>query len=62
MLGNTLGDVPRGSLTTSVYLMLYPKPALAKVLLDNSELLKQVWQAIDCLRGGMKAIAFLMRR
>ncbi|SKB13755.1 Modification methylase SalI [Planktothrix sp. PCC 11201] len=32
---------------TNVYLMLYPKPALAKVLLDPSELLKEVWQALD---------------
>ena len=32
---------------TNVYLMLYPKPALAKVLLDKPELLKEVWQALD---------------
>ena len=32
---------------TNVYLMLYPKPALAKVLLDKPELLKDVWQALD---------------
>ncbi|MEG4458997.1 hypothetical protein [Microcoleus sp. N9_A1] len=32
---------------TNVYLMLYPKPALAKVLLDRPELLKEVWQALD---------------
>jgi hypothetical protein len=29
---------------TNVYLMLYPKPALAKVFLDLPELLKEVWQ------------------
>ena len=33
--------------TTNVYLMLYPKPALAKMLLDQPELLKEVWQALD---------------
>jgi hypothetical protein len=27
--------------------MLYPKPALAKLLLDKPELLKEVWQALD---------------
>jgi len=27
--------------------MLYPKPALAKVLLEKRELLKDVWQALD---------------
>ncbi|MEG4857027.1 hypothetical protein QUB75_05050 [Microcoleus sp. K1-B6] len=27
--------------------MLYPKSALAKVLLDKPELLKEVWQALD---------------
>ena len=27
--------------------MLYPKPALAKVLLGRPELLKKVWQALD---------------
>ena len=32
---------------TNVYLMLYPKPALAKVLLEKPELLKEVWQALD---------------
>jgi len=32
---------------TNVYLMLYPKPALAKVLLDKPEWLKDVWQALD---------------
>jgi hypothetical protein len=32
---------------TNVYLMLYPKPALAKVLLDQPELLKEVWSALD---------------
>jgi hypothetical protein len=32
---------------TNVYLMLYPKPALAKVLLDEPELLKQVWQGLE---------------
>lgn len=34
---------------TNVYLMLYPKPALAKVLLDQPELLKEVWQALDLI-------------
>jgi hypothetical protein len=33
--------------STNVYLMLYPKSALAKVLLDKPELLKEVWQALD---------------
>lgn len=32
---------------TNVYLMLYPKPALAKVLLEKPELLKEVWQALE---------------
>ncbi len=32
---------------TNVYLMLYPKPVLAKVLLDKPELLKEVWQALN---------------
>ena len=32
---------------TNVYLMLYPKPALAKALLEKPELLKEVWQALD---------------
>ena len=32
---------------TNVYLMLYPKPALANVLLNKPELLKKVWQALD---------------
>jgi adenine-specific DNA-methyltransferase len=32
---------------TNVYLMLYPKPALPKVLLDKPELLKEVWQVLD---------------
>ena len=32
---------------TNVYLMLYPKPDLAKVLLEKPELLKKVWQALD---------------
>ncbi len=32
---------------TNVYLMLYPKPALAKVLLDEPELLRQVWQGLE---------------
>jgi hypothetical protein len=27
--------------------MLYPTPALAKVLLEKPELLKEVWQALD---------------
>lgn len=34
---------------TNVYLMLYPKPALAKVLLDQPELVKEVWQALDLI-------------
>ena len=29
--------------------MLYPKPALAKPLLDQPELLKEVWQALDLI-------------
>ncbi|WP_354635331.1 hypothetical protein [Planktothricoides raciborskii] len=33
--------------TTSVYLMLYPKLDLAKVLVDKPELLKEVWQALN---------------
>jgi hypothetical protein len=32
---------------TNVYLMLYPKPALANVLLEKPELLKEVWQESD---------------
>ena len=32
---------------TNVYLMLYPKPALAKALLERPELLKQVWQPLN---------------
>ena len=32
---------------TNVYLMLYPKPALAKALLEKPELLKEVWQALN---------------
>ena len=32
---------------TNVYLMLYPKPALAKVLLERRELLKEVWEGFD---------------
>ncbi|MBE9129114.1 MULTISPECIES: Eco57I restriction-modification methylase domain-containing protein [unclassified Coleofasciculus] len=32
---------------TNVYLMLYPKSALAKALLDKPELHKQVWQALN---------------
>jgi hypothetical protein len=31
---------------TNVYLMLYPKPALAKILSEQPELLKEVWQAL----------------
>jgi hypothetical protein len=27
--------------------MLYPKPALAKMLLEKPELLKEVWQGLD---------------
>ncbi|MDB9509650.1 Eco57I restriction-modification methylase domain-containing protein [Kamptonema animale CS-326] len=34
---------------TNVYLMLYPKPALAKALLEKPELLKEVWQALDLI-------------
>ncbi|WP_333219402.1 hypothetical protein [Microcoleus sp. Pol12A5] len=34
---------------TNVYLMLYPKPALAKAFLEKPELLKEVWQALDRL-------------
>jgi hypothetical protein len=29
--------------------MLYPKPALAKVLLDKPELLKDVWLALELI-------------
>jgi hypothetical protein len=29
--------------------MLYPKPALAKMLLEKPELLKEVWQALDLI-------------
>jgi hypothetical protein len=32
---------------TNVFLMLYPKPALAKVLSKKPVLLKEVWQALD---------------
>ncbi|CAD5989988.1 Modification methylase SalI [Planktothrix tepida] len=32
---------------TNVYLMLYPKPVLAKVLLEKPELVKQVWEVLD---------------
>jgi len=38
---------------TNVYLMLYPKPALAKALLDKPELLKQVWQALNAISDEM---------
>lgn len=34
------------AIATNVYLMLYPKPVLDKALSQNSELLKQVWQAL----------------
>ncbi len=34
---------------TNVYLMLYPKPTLAQVLLDHPELLKQLWQVLNCI-------------
>jgi len=33
--------------------MLYPKPALAKVLSDRSELLQEVWQALDRISDEM---------
>jgi len=33
--------------STNVYLMLYPKSALAKLLLNKPELLKEVGQALD---------------
>jgi adenine-specific DNA-methyltransferase len=36
-----------GAMATNVYLMLYPKAALAKVLLEKLELLKEVWQALN---------------
>ena len=32
---------------TNVYLMLYPKPALAKMILDRPELVKEVWQGLN---------------
>jgi len=32
---------------TNVYLMLYPKPALAKAVSDRPELLKEVWEGFD---------------
>jgi len=32
---------------TNVYLMLYPNLSLSKALLDQPELLKQVWQSLD---------------
>ena len=32
---------------TNVYLMLYPKPALAKALSGKPELHKEVWQALE---------------
>lgn len=32
---------------TNVYLMLYPKPTLAKALLEQPELHKEVWQALN---------------
>lgn len=32
---------------TNVYLMLYPKPILAKVLSEKPELQKEVWSALD---------------
>jgi hypothetical protein len=31
----------------NVYLMLYPKPVLAKMIRDNHNLLEAVWQALD---------------
>jgi hypothetical protein len=34
---------------TNVSLMLYPKPALAKVLLEKPELLKEVWHGLDLI-------------
>lgn len=38
---------------TNVYLMLYPKPALAKVLLEKPELQKEVWSALDRISDQM---------
>lgn len=32
---------------TNVYLMLYPKPALEKTLLELPELLKDIWHALN---------------
>lgn len=37
---------------TNVYLMLYPKPALAKMLLDEPELLRRVWQGLEQISDG----------
>ncbi|MFB2921569.1 MULTISPECIES: hypothetical protein [Aerosakkonema] len=34
---------------------LLPQPALAKVLLDQPQLLKQVWEAIDRLMYGTRS-------
>ncbi|WP_242072542.1 hypothetical protein [Microcoleus sp. FACHB-68] len=45
----------------TVYLMFYPKPALAKALLDKSELLKQLWP-VQGLPTARYAKAFLMKR
>jgi hypothetical protein len=38
-----------GATTTNFYLMLYPKPALAKALLEKLELFKEMWQALNCI-------------
>ncbi|AFZ14888.1 Site-specific DNA-methyltransferase (adenine-specific) [Crinalium epipsammum PCC 9333] len=38
---------------TNVYLMLYPKPSVAKALSDKPELLKQVWQALNQISNEM---------
>lgn len=38
---------------TNVYLMLYPLPVLAQAFSQNSELLKQVWQALNGISDQM---------
>jgi len=35
------------AITANVYLLLYPKPALARMLRDKPELLKPVWEALN---------------